>query len=85
MHNITRRSAEHLERAARLLEQILKTGDRLRGDFHTLDYLTGISSQCSFIEPCKSIYAELGKLEESSGCMLSFTPGFPSRGAMGGL
>ena len=64
-------------RAARLLEQMLKTGERLRGDFHTLDYLTGISSQCSFIEPCKSIYAELGKLEEMNGCMLSFTPGFP--------
>ena len=52
-------------RAARLLEQMLKTGERLHGDFHTLDYLTGISSQCSFIEPCKSIYAELGRLEES--------------------
>src|SRR3954468_13934692 len=64
-------------RAARLLDQMLKTGDRLHGDFHTLDYLTGISSQCSFIEPCKSIYAELGRLEETHGCMLSFTPGFP--------
>ena len=48
-----------------------------RASFHTLDYLTGISSQCSFIEPCKSIYEELGKLEETHGCMLSFTPGFP--------
>ena len=64
-------------RAARLLEQILKTGDRLHSAFHPLDYLTGISSQCSFIEPCKSIYAELGRLEEQSGAMLSFTPGFP--------
>jgi len=64
-------------RAARLLEQMLKTGDRLHGDFHTLDYLTGISSQCSFIEPCKSIYQELARLEEQSGAMLSFTPGFP--------
>jgi microcystin degradation protein MlrC len=64
-------------RAARLLEQMLKTGERLHGAFHTLDYLTGISSQCSFIEPCKSIYAELGRLEEQSGAMLSFTPGFP--------
>jgi microcystin degradation protein MlrC len=64
-------------RAARLLDQMLKTGQRMSGGFHTLDYLTGISSQCSFIEPCKSIYAELGKLEEKYGCMLSFTPGFP--------
>jgi microcystin degradation protein MlrC len=64
-------------RAARLLDQMLKTGERLHGGFHTLDYLTGLSSQCSFIEPCKSIYAELGKLEEKHNCMLSFTPGFP--------
>jgi microcystin degradation protein MlrC len=64
-------------RAARLLDQMLKTGQRLCGDFHTLDYLTGLSSQCSFIEPCKSLYAELGKLEEKYNCMLSFTPGFP--------
>jgi microcystin degradation protein MlrC len=64
-------------RAVRLLEQMLKTGERLKGAFQTLDYLTGISSQCSFIEPCKSIYAELGRLEEQSGAMLSFTPGFP--------
>jgi microcystin degradation protein MlrC len=64
-------------RAARLLDQMLKTGERLKGRFHTLDYLTGLSSQCSFIEPCKSLYAELARLEEKHNCMLSFTPGFP--------
>jgi microcystin degradation protein MlrC len=64
-------------RAARLLDQMLKTGERLKGGFHTLDYLTGISSQCSFIEPCKSIYAQLARLEEKHNCMLSFAPGFP--------
>ncbi|HEX6690567.1 MAG TPA: M81 family metallopeptidase [Burkholderiales bacterium] len=64
-------------RAARLLDQMLKAGERMHGAFHTLDYLTGISSQCSFIEPCKSIYAELEKLENRHNCMLSFTPGFP--------
>jgi microcystin degradation protein MlrC len=64
-------------RAARLLDQMLKTGRRMAGGFHTLDYLTGISSQCSFIEPCKSIYSELEKLENQNNCVLSFTPGFP--------
>ena len=64
-------------RAARLLDQMLKTGERLKGGFHTLDYLTGLSSQCSFIEPCKSLYTELARLEEKHNCMLSFTPGFP--------
>src|SRR6185436_19232127 len=53
--NVTRamvayRTYQHVDmadtgaRAARQLEQMLKTGDRLHGDFHTLDYLTGISS-----------------------------------------
>jgi microcystin degradation protein MlrC len=69
--------AETGARAARLLDQMLKTGERLESGFHTLDYLTGLSSQCSFIEPCKSLYAELGRLEEKHNCMLSFTPGFP--------
>ena len=64
-------------RAARLLEQMLKTGQRMAGGFHTLDYLTGISSQCSFIEPCRSIYKDLSDLETKNNCVLSFTPGFP--------
>jgi microcystin degradation protein MlrC len=42
-----------------------------------LDYLTGISTQCSFIEPCKGIYADLAALERKHNAVLSFTPGFP--------
>jgi microcystin degradation protein MlrC len=64
-------------RAARLLDTMIRTGSRLAGAWHQLDYLTGIPSQCSFLEPCKSIYAELEKLENRSGAVLSFTPGFP--------
>jgi len=69
--------AETGERAARLLDRILRAGERPKGVFHPLDYLTGIPSQCSFIEPCKTIYRELSRLEERHGCALSFTPGFP--------
>jgi len=69
--------AETGARAARLLDQILRTGSRPAGGFHQLDYLTGIPSQCSFIEPCKGIYQELSRLEQSFGAVLSFTPGFP--------
>src|SRR5438105_314531 len=64
-------------RAARLLDQMLRSGTRLAADFQQLDFLTGLPSQCSFIEPCKTIYAYLRKLEEDSACVLSFTPGFP--------
>jgi microcystin degradation protein MlrC len=64
-------------RAARVLDQMVRAGARPEGGFHQLDYLTGIPSQCSFIEPCKAIYQELSRLEERHGCALSFTPGFP--------
>ncbi|HET9351588.1 MAG TPA: M81 family metallopeptidase, partial [Burkholderiales bacterium] len=69
--------AETGARAARLLDRMLRAGERPEGGFHQLDYLTGIPSQCSFIEPCKGIYAELTRLEEKTGAVLSFTPGFP--------
>jgi len=64
-------------RAARLLERMLKTGARLEGADRGLDFLTGLPSQCSFIEPCKGIYASLGELENRHDVTLSFTPGFP--------
>lgn len=69
--------AETGARAAQLLMQMLATGRRPAKRFHTFDYLTGIPSQCSFIEPCQSIYALLDTLEKRSGVSLSFAPGFP--------
>src|SRR6185503_16462884 len=69
--------AETGARAARVLHQMLGSGKRPEGSFHQLDYLTGIPSQCSFIEPCKAIYQELSRLEERHGAVLSFTSGFP--------
>jgi microcystin degradation protein MlrC len=64
-------------RAARLLERMLKSGERLAMADHGFDFLTGLPSQCSFIEPCKGIYADLGELENRHDVTLSFTPGFP--------
>ncbi|MBI3374191.1 MAG: M81 family metallopeptidase [Betaproteobacteria bacterium] len=69
--------AETGARAARLLDATLRSGARLPSAMRTFDYLTGIPSQCSFIEPCHSIYAALGELEMRDGASLSFTPGFP--------
>jgi microcystin degradation protein MlrC len=63
-------------RAARLLDQTLREGKRPAGGFRQLDYLTGLSSQCSFIEPCKSIYEELSRIETRYNAVLSFAPGF---------
>lgn len=63
-------------RAAHLLQQMLKSGRKLAGAWRQLDYLTGIPSQSTFIEPCRSIYEELSRIENRSGAVLSFTPGF---------
>jgi microcystin degradation protein MlrC len=64
-------------RAARLLTAMLATGRRPQRAYHAFDFLTGIPSQCSFIEPCKGIYEYLEALETRHGVALSFAPGFP--------
>ncbi|MBV8031599.1 MAG: M81 family metallopeptidase [Betaproteobacteria bacterium] len=64
-------------RAAHALGEMLKAGRPMKGAHARLDFLTGIPSQCSFIEPCRSIYEELGRMETQGGTVLSFTPGFP--------
>jgi len=64
-------------RAARLLERMLNSGSRLASASRQLDFLTGLPSQSSFIEPCRSLYRELGELENRNDVVLSFTPGFP--------
>jgi microcystin degradation protein MlrC len=69
--------AETGARAARLLDAMLRTGARLHGAWHRLDFLTGLPSQCSFIEPCRSIYEDMARLERDEAAALSFTPGFP--------
>ncbi len=69
--------AETGARAARLLDGMLRGGTRLAGAWRSFDYLTGIPSQSSFIEPCKGLYADLAALEKKFGATLSFTPGFP--------
>jgi microcystin degradation protein MlrC len=65
------------ERAARLLERMLADGEAPGKSFRTLDFLTGLPSQCTLIEPAKSLYAMLGRLEPEHDTVLSFTPGFP--------
>jgi len=61
-------------RAAALLDRMVRSGRPLAKHWRALDYLTGLPSQCSFIDPCKTIYEDLGRDGETT---LSFTPGFP--------
>ncbi len=69
--------AETGARAARLLDALLQRGRPMAKGFATLDYLTSIASQCTFIEPCKSLYQSLARIEAQHELCLSFTPGFP--------
>ena len=64
-------------RAAHLLMNMLKDGRRPAKAFARFDYLTGIPSQSTFIEPCASLYRLLEQIELRTGVALSFAPGFP--------
>ncbi len=66
--------AETGARAAGLLEHMLRAGRPLAKHYRTLDYLTGLPSQCSLVDPCKTIYEDIGRNHDVT---LSFTPGFP--------
>jgi len=64
-------------RAAGLLDQMLATPRAHAKVFQPLDFLTGLPAQCSFLEPAKSLYELLARLEREHDAVLSFTPGFP--------
>lgn len=65
------------ERAAQLLDRILGDGEAPAKSFRVLDFLTGLPSQCTMIEPANGLYRMLERLEREHHCVLSFTPGFP--------
>ena len=69
--------AETGERAAQLLDDMLKAGRPPVKSHRVLDFLTGIPSQCTLIEPAKRLYVMLERLEREHASVLSFTPGFP--------
>ena len=56
--------AETGQRAAQLLDATLKRGRPMAKAWKTLNYLTAIPSQCSFIEPCKGLYRSLARIEQ---------------------
>jgi microcystin degradation protein MlrC len=69
--------AETGQRAAQLLDATLKRVRPMAKASKTLNFLTGIPSQCSLIEPCRGLYQSLERSERQQGLSLSFTPGFP--------
>ena len=64
-------------RAAQLLLRTLAAGRAPAKAMQPLDFLTGLSSQSTFIEPGRRLYETLERLEREHDATLSFTPGFP--------
>ena len=69
--------AETGGRAAALLERMISTARRPAKAHRQFDYLTGIPSQSTFIEPCRSLYALIANIERRHGASVDFAPGFP--------
>lgn len=69
--------AETGGRAIALLDRMLSSGRRPARAYRTFDYLTGIPSQCTFIDPCRGLYAHLAAVEQRHGASIDFAPGFP--------
>jgi microcystin degradation protein MlrC len=69
--------AETGGRAAALLDAMLARGRRPAKAFRQFDYLTGIPSQCTFIEPCQGLYARIADIERRHRASVDFAPGFP--------
>ena len=65
------------ERAAKLLDATLKAGKTQPKSHRVIDFLTGLPSQCTMIDPARSLYVLLERLEKEHDCVLSFTSGFP--------
>lgn len=64
-------------RVARHLEKLL-TGEwpKQAKALRKLPFLIPLTAQCTFIEPCRSIYEELERMESGAVSSLSFAPGF---------
>jgi microcystin degradation protein MlrC len=69
--------AETGARAAALLDRMLDLGRRPAKRLRPLDFLTGIPSQCTSIEPCQRLFDALARIEQQAAASLSFAPGFP--------
>jgi microcystin degradation protein MlrC len=69
--------AETGGRAAAMLDAMLTKGRRPAKALRQFDYLTGIPSQCTFIDPCRGLYARIDEIERRHAASIDFAPGFP--------
>jgi microcystin degradation protein MlrC len=69
--------AETGARAGAMLDAMLARGRRPAKAHRQFDFLTGIPSQSTFIEPCRGLYARIAEIERRHAASVDFAPGFP--------
>ena len=65
-------------RAAKFMSQRIAGMPRPTYVSRQMPFLIPINAQCTFMQPAKSVYEELEKLEGNDVPSMSFTPGFPA-------
>lgn len=70
--------AETGTRVARHLLQRLEGAPKPQVAAHPIGFLIPLQAQSTMLEPNKSLYEELARIEDKSVAALSFTPGFPA-------
>ncbi len=65
-------------RTARLLDEILRRGERPAKAFCQIPFLIPLTWQCTMAAPAEGLYAGLPALESGAVMHASFTPGFPA-------
>lgn len=68
--------AETGRRAARHLDDLLRGRQRQAKAFVKLDFLPPLTGQCTMVEPSKSVYQLVARLEGGQVSSTSYTPGF---------
>jgi microcystin degradation protein MlrC len=70
--------AETGERAAALLRRFVDRGHGVSKSFRRLPFLIPINGMCTLIDPARTIYERLARMEPAHDLALSFAPGFPA-------
>jgi len=70
--------AETGARVAHFLQQRTTGKPRPHVRARRVPFLIPLQTQCTMLEPTKSLYEALASLEHRTGVLLSFTPGFPA-------
>jgi microcystin degradation protein MlrC len=65
-------------RAAQLLKDRWRLGQRPALAVHRLPFLIALNAQSTWTAPAQGLYEQLGQIEQQHGATLSFCPGFPA-------